>query len=562
TEPDEYRFLDFYQYRSRQIDLLSPFKRRLTYFGFPDEIWEVSSSPEKDKTHTTTLGIYLMLIFWSCPLWSVTDSMEDFQESREGKHRLHQDVNNFWNEIEIMCYKNEQKRLESERATRTTQNMMENLGEETVEEAENARKRSCSEFTEYEQMIKIISIIDTTEFKLSVQRKWNKLITIRHSRRRIPLYSLTNAFSETSSQQSDTNIGNSTIILPGEKLMFNGVSIGSAYSDMKKMKKTEVAKTNQLRDKNSEAINFAFYEVDDLKTLGECLVENQINISTASNDLIYVQNLFYHFFFLYKNDFLTQNMYKAYGKLKELLEIGGRSAPKLDGKDLIKYLGTEILAQEDGVRNTRSKRKGDLQKLEYCSKVILTTQFFTLPSTAKGRITNIETYSLQSNGFRLTVSVSKYLFEDTVIMMDVQDVEIPRTVDGFSNLVMAVKVILSWKARTRRNTMAFYEALKKGRKRITNGVHYSTKRYLQCGIKILHHGLDALLYNLLTINQMDGRDFLVSVFEQTHKSNKSISRPHTPTTSDIGSLINSPETSPVGSPVVEPINSLAIPPVE
>jgi hypothetical protein len=238
-----------------------------------------------------------------------------------------------------------------------------------------------------------------------------------------------------------------------------------------------------------------FYEVDDLETLGECLVENQINISTASNDLIYVQNLFYHFFCLYKNDILTQTMSEgefnsyiwtpllrnaflgkndlklnygelasgSYGKLKELLDIDGRSEPKLDGKGLLKSLGTEMLVQEDGVLNTRGKRKDDLQKLEYCSKVILTTLFFALPSTAKNSITNIETYSLQSNGFRLTISVSKYLFEDTIIMMDLQDVEIPRTVEGFSNLIMAVKVILSWKACTRRNTMAFYEALKKGR---------------------------------------------------------------------------------------------------
>ena len=111
------------------------------------------------------------------------------------------------------------------------------------------------------------------------------------------------------------------------------------------------------------------------------MVENQINISTATNNLIYVQNLFYHFFCLYKNDFLTQTMSEGefnsyiwtpllrnafldksdlklnygklasglYGKLKELLDIGGRSEPKLDGKGLLKSLGTEMLVQEDGV---------------------------------------------------------------------------------------------------------------------------------------------------------------------------------------------------------------------
>ncbi|CAG8665036.1 5173_t:CDS:2 [Funneliformis mosseae] len=111
---------------------------------------------------------------------------------------------------------------------------------------------------------------------------------------------------------------------------------------------------------------------------------------------------------------------RSYEKLKGLLDIGGHSAPKLDGK-------------------------GDLQKLEYCSKVILTALFIALPSSTKASITNIETYSIQSNGFRLTISVSKYLFEDTIITMDLQDVEVPRTIEGFSNLVMAVKVILSWR---------------------------------------------------------------------------------------------------------------------
>jgi hypothetical protein len=396
-------------------------------------------------------------------------------------------------------------------------------------------------------------------------------------------------FTDTSSQQSDTNIRKpaslddvqiakvpkprkyidrdianevlkmyQTSVLPGEKLMFNGINIlDSAFSDLKKMKKTEMSKSplnirvinfhnldctryiphnyinyiaDQLQDQNSEAVNFAyrkkidkfivdcdeqvlkyldkFYEVGDLDTLGKCLTENHIDISTASNDLIYVQNLFYHFFFLFKNDFLNQNMSeyefnlyiwtpllwnaflgksdlklnygelapRSYEKLKALLDIGGHSAPKLDRKGFLKSLGTEILAQKDGILDTRGKRKGDLQKLEYCSKVILTALFIALPSSAKSSITDIEAYSIQSNGFRLTISVSKYLFEDTIITIDLQDIEVPRTIEGFSNLVMAVKVILSWKIRTKRNTMAFYKALKIGRKRITNGVKFSPKK--------------------------------------------------------------------------------------
>ncbi|PKK59063.1 hypothetical protein RhiirC2_857515 [Rhizophagus irregularis] len=287
---------------------------------------------------------------------------------------------------------------------------------------------------------------------------------------------------------------------------------------------------DQLEDPEIEAISFAngrsiskfvvdceeeviqyldkFYDVGDLRSLAKVLNENPIDMSLASNDLIFVRTLFDHFFFLYKNDILLQsmseselNMYvwtpllrnaflgkddiklscgelasNSYNKLMEILDIGGRSAPKLDGKGLLKSLGTEILAQEDGVLNTRGKRKGDLKKLEYCSKIILTTLFFALPSEAKANITKIETYSIQSNGLRLTISVSKYLFENTIITMGLQDIEIPRTVEGFSKLVTAVKVILSWKSRTRKNTQEFYKALKNGHKRLENGIHFSPKK--------------------------------------------------------------------------------------
>ncbi|CAG8647631.1 13955_t:CDS:2 [Funneliformis caledonium] len=450
----------------------------------------------------------------------------------------------------------------------------------------HARKRLHSEFSEYEQNDEGLSGLSTPPNKIRISSTdvvETDNSTYSDESSPIPL-------TDTSSQQSDTNIRKlassltevqiakvpkprkyidrdianevlnmyQTSVLPGEKLMFNGVNIlDSAFLEMKQMKKTEMAKSplnirvinfhnldctryiphnyinyiaDQLQDQNSEAVNFAygkkidkfivdcdeqvlnyldkFYEVGDLETLGKCLTENHIDISTASNDLIYVQNLFHHFFFLFKNDFLTQNMSeyefnsyiwtpllrnaflgksdlklnygelapRSYEKLKGLLDIGGRSAPKLDGKGFLKSLGTEILAQEDGVLDTRGKRKGDLQKLEYCSKIILTALFIALPSSAKVSVTNIETYSIQSNGFRLTISASKYLFEDIIITMDLQDVEVPRTIKGFSNLVMAVKVILSWKARTRRNTMAFYEALKIGHKRITNGVKFSPKK--------------------------------------------------------------------------------------
>ncbi|CAG8726847.1 4476_t:CDS:2 [Rhizophagus irregularis] len=218
-----------------------------------------------------------------------------------------------------------------------------------------------------------------------------------------------------------------------------------------------------------------FDNIDSLKSLEECLDKNRINHSTSSNDLIYAENLFLHFLFLYKNDVLTQslteaefNAYvwtpilrnaflgktdlrlkcgevasKSYDKLKSILNIDTRGGPRLDGKGFLKSLGTEILAQEDGAINTQSKRTGDLQKLE---------------------IKDLEVYSLQSNEFQLKISTSKFLFEDTIVAMELARIEIPRTVECFLKLVVGVKVILFWKARTRKNTMTFYDTLREGHK--------------------------------------------------------------------------------------------------
>ncbi|RGB28982.1 hypothetical protein C1646_672811 [Rhizophagus diaphanus] len=382
----------------------------------------------------------------------------------------------------------------------------ENTVEEAVEEAENVRKRLLSESTGYEQ-----------------------------------------------NEGEPQTPSNKTQVLPGEKLIYNNVDILSFACS--KMKKIELAKSSlsigvvnihnisctkflpldfkqfisdQIQNCETTAVHFAdgrfidkfimdceeevlifldkFQDIGDLASLSRCLNENQIDISVASNDLIFVRNLFDHFYFLFKNETLLQPMSeqefgayvwtplirnaflgkddlklscgelasKSYEKLKELLDVASRGGPKLDGKGLLKSLGTEILALEDGVFNTHSKRTGDLQKLEYCSKVILTALFFALPSATKNSITDIETYTLQSNEFHLKISASKYLFTSTVITMDLQHVEIPRTAEGFSKLVVGVKTILFWKVRTRKNTMKFYEVLNKEHKRLTtNGVFFS-----------------------------------------------------------------------------------------
>ncbi|CAG8653814.1 5966_t:CDS:1, partial [Diversispora eburnea] len=46
------------------------------------------------------------------------------------------------------------------------------------------------------------------------------------------------------------------------------------------------------------------------------------------------------------------------------------------------------------------------------------------------RIKNIEIYNLQSNEFQLKISVSKFLFKDTIATMDLACIEIPRTVQN------------------------------------------------------------------------------------------------------------------------------------
>ena len=121
--------------------------------------------------------------------------------------------------------------------------------------------------------------------------------------------------------------------------------------------------------------------------------------------------------------------FKSYDKLKEILNITSHihsnSAPKLDGKGFLKSLGMEVLAQEDGILNTNGKWTGDydLRKLEYCSKVILTALYLALPSAVKKTITDIETYTLQSNGFRLKISASKYLRQAELLTQSKPDIE-------------------------------------------------------------------------------------------------------------------------------------------
>ncbi|CAG8440252.1 13343_t:CDS:2, partial [Acaulospora colombiana] len=165
-------------------------------------------------------------------------------------------------------------------------------------------------------------------------------------------------------------------VLAGKKLTYNDVDVlDFVRSNMNK----DMKKALYLQDQDSgiKAVCFATEQSID-KFVVDREEENDILLQSMSESELnaYVWTL------LLRNAFLGKDYMKlscgelsskSYEKLKEILNIAGRSAPKLDGKGFLKYLGTEILAQEDGVLNTHSKRTGDLRKLEYCSKVILTT---------------------------------------------------------------------------------------------------------------------------------------------------------------------------------------------
>ncbi|CAG8771917.1 34407_t:CDS:10, partial [Gigaspora margarita] len=146
--------------------------------------------------------------------------------------------------------------------------------------------------------------------------------------------------------------------LAGKKLTYNDVDVF-----LPDYFKRFIANQPQDQDSEIKAVCFAT-ELSINKSLTRCLNENPINMSNASNDLIYVPTLFDHF--LYKNDILLQSM-----------------------------------------------------------------------------------------------SESELNVEDTIVTMDLHHVDVSRIMDGFSKLVVGTKTILSWKAWTKKNTMVFYEALRK-----------------------------------------------------------------------------------------------------
>ncbi|CAG8624769.1 5221_t:CDS:2, partial [Diversispora eburnea] len=127
----------------------------------------------------------------------------------------------------------------------------------------------------------------------------------------------------------------------------------------------------------------------------------------------------------------------AYDKLKKLAQIQTKSGPRMDSRATIMSISQEVLIQENGRYDNANKRKNDLTKLEYCSKVLLASAYLALPTVARPDIHRFEIYAIQTN--------ASYLFENTICMLGLTDIVIPRTVDAFPKCVEAVCKVPSWK---------------------------------------------------------------------------------------------------------------------
>ncbi|CAI2195429.1 12330_t:CDS:2, partial [Funneliformis geosporum] len=112
----------------------------------------------------------------------------------------------------------------------------------------------------------------------------------------------------------------------------------------------------------------------------------------------------------------------AYDKLKKLAQIQTNSGPKMDSKVTIISINQEVLIWENG---------------RYDIASVTRQRISALPSVAYLDIHRFEIYAIQTN--------ASYMFENTICMLGLTNIIIPRTVDAFSKCVEAVCKVLSWK---------------------------------------------------------------------------------------------------------------------
>ncbi|CAG8632332.1 2389_t:CDS:10 [Ambispora gerdemannii] len=214
----------------------------------------------------------------------------------------------------------------------------------------------------------------------------------------------------------------------------------------------------------------AFQDCTSLDALRKTLHENSVhNHPNLNSNISYIYSFFNHMYNLYSNETLSHALTEyeydsyvwtpllcnafmekgdirissgevssvAYDKLKKLAQLQTKSGPKMDSKATIISISQEVLIRENGRYDIASKRKSDLSKLEYCSKVLLASAYLALPIIARPDIHRFEIYAIQTN--------ASYIFENTICMLGLTDIIIPRTVDAFPKCVEAVCKVLSWK---------------------------------------------------------------------------------------------------------------------
>ncbi|CAG8562826.1 14161_t:CDS:2, partial [Dentiscutata heterogama] len=227
---------------------------------------------------------------------------------------------------------------------------------------------------------------------------------------------------------------------------------------------------NLFKDNENTKTNGISEQISKLYILRQTLHKNSVHDFPNLNfNIRYAYQFFNHMYNIYSNDVLARSLTEseynsyiwtpllcyafmekddirfssgevssvAYDKLKKLAQIQTKSSPKMDSRATIMSIGQEVLIQENGRYDNANKRKNDLTKLEYCSKVLLTSAYLALPTDARSDIHRFEIYSIQTN--------ASYVFENAICMLGLTDIIIPRTVDAFPKCVEAVCKVLSWK---------------------------------------------------------------------------------------------------------------------
>ncbi|CAG8596990.1 10951_t:CDS:10 [Diversispora eburnea] len=140
TPPEEYRFLNFYKYRQKQNDFTFSFQKESRKLQLSLDSLSNSNSYSEDVKRKANAMRNCFEAIWEAPVVLRRDKTHTITN-----HRLcNKDVNKFWNEIELKYSNDELQHLELKKVLRTkrchvdisskTQDMMENMAEETVEQ--------------------------------------------------------------------------------------------------------------------------------------------------------------------------------------------------------------------------------------------------------------------------------------------------------------------------------------------------------------------------------------------------------------------------------------------